>query len=193
MARPREFDPMRALDDAVQVFWERGYEGAPISALVEAMGIGRASLYSTYGDKEQLFIQALGRYHVRVIAPTLEPLFDREADGLEAIEQAFESLIERLTDPERPRGCLVAVASVECASGSRRLARKLSEVLADFESGFYQALRRAQIAQQLPIEKDPRQIARALTNTAQGMAVMARIGADWRALQEIVDYQLANL
>ena len=62
MGRPREFDPDRALDRALEVFWRRGYEGASIADLTEAMGITKPSLYAAFGNKEELFRKTLDRY-----------------------------------------------------------------------------------------------------------------------------------
>jgi AcrR family transcriptional regulator len=60
--RPREFDTDEALDKAMMVFWQQGFEGASLSDLTEAMGISRPSLYAAFGNKEELFRRALGRY-----------------------------------------------------------------------------------------------------------------------------------
>lgn len=193
MARPREFDPLKTLDAAVEVFWRHGYEGASLSRLTDAMGIGKASLYAAYESKENLFIQSLARYHARIVGPWLEPLFAQEIAGLTAIEQVLERLIDRLTDSKTPPGDLLAIASVECAQGSRPLLRKVGDVMADLETGFYQALRRAQIEGTLDVRKDPRQIARALTSTAIGMSVMSRCGSEMRTLDEILQWTMQSL
>ncbi len=191
--RPKEFDPLHALDAAVRVFWQMGYEGAPVSVLVEEMGVGRASLYATYGDKEQLFIKALSRYHARVLGPMLEPLFDEDLAGMDAIERVFDALIDRLTDPDIPRGCLVCVASVDSPKASRDLARAIDDVLADYEAGFYKACRRAQMDGALSMERDPRQIATMLTNAVQGMCLMGRVETRGRTLREIAQANLTMM
>src|SRR5216110_2711717 len=60
--RPRSFDLDKALDRALQVFWHKGYEGASLSDLTQAMGISRPSLYAAFGDKESLFRKVIDRY-----------------------------------------------------------------------------------------------------------------------------------
>lgn len=62
MARTKEFDPDAALDAAVELFWRKGHEAASMSDLVEHLGIGRASLYATFGSKHELYVRALQRY-----------------------------------------------------------------------------------------------------------------------------------
>ena len=194
MARPREFDPLKVLDQAMLVFWQRGYEGASLSLLTEAMGIGKASLYAAFESKDNLFLQALGRYHTRVIGPWLEPLFSPDTNqGLDTIEDVLDKLVDRLTSPDSPPGCLVAIASIECAQGQRPLLRKIGDILADFETAFYQGLRQAQIHGALDVQKDPRQIARALTSTTQGMAVLSRAGSEMRSLDDICRWTMSTL
>ena len=65
MGRPRTFDMDQALDQALQVFWEKGYAGTSIADLTEAMGVNPPSLYAAFGNKEKLFKKALDRYETR--------------------------------------------------------------------------------------------------------------------------------
>ena len=62
LGRPREYDTEKALDEAMEVFWRHGYEGATIAELTSAMGINPPSLYSAFGSKEGLLKAALDRY-----------------------------------------------------------------------------------------------------------------------------------
>lgn len=62
MSRTKEFDPDVVLDRAMELFWERGFEATSMALLTERLGIGRASLYATFGDKHQLYLAALRRY-----------------------------------------------------------------------------------------------------------------------------------
>src|SRR6202042_1581991 len=62
MGRPREFDTTAALDAAMRVFWEKGFEGATLKDLTDAMRINRSSMWAAFGNKEELFKKAFGRY-----------------------------------------------------------------------------------------------------------------------------------
>ena len=81
MPRPKAFDPDAALQKAMQVFWERGYEATSVDDLVQCMGINRFSLYSTFGGKHQLFVAALERYHDTIVADLVGELEHRRMDS----------------------------------------------------------------------------------------------------------------
>ena len=106
MARPREFDVDEALDRATELFWTRGYEATSVQDLVDALGVNRASLYATFGDKGQLFAAVLRRYGEQVSDALLEALAPPAA-GAEAVRAWFKVLIEKATQPRGPRGCLL--------------------------------------------------------------------------------------
>jgi len=72
MARPKEFDQAAALETAMEVFWTRGYEATTMGDLRKAIGIGRQSLYDTFGDKEQLFAAALDQHLRQRVALRIE-------------------------------------------------------------------------------------------------------------------------
>src|ERR1700758_5514377 len=100
--RPREFDPGEALDEALRVFWEKGYDGASLSDLTEAMGITRPSMYAAFGDKEALFRKVLDRYVNGPSAYLNEALNESTARG--AVERWLFGAIDLLTAPGNPPG-----------------------------------------------------------------------------------------
>src|SRR5579864_6292832 len=95
--RPRSFDKERALDAALRIFWEKGYEGAALSDLTEAMGINRPSLYAAFGDKEALFRQVLDRYQQGPVAYVTEAFAEPTARA--AIERMLQGAVAALTRP----------------------------------------------------------------------------------------------
>src|SRR5215475_5635865 len=105
MGRPRGFDTEKALDEAMEVFWRRGYEGATIAELTNAMGINPPSLYVAFGSKEGLLKAALDRYTQR------HNEFMAEALGAPTVREFIERMLLRIadlqTDPDNPPGCLL--------------------------------------------------------------------------------------
>ncbi|MGY3466640.1 AcrR family transcriptional regulator [Bradyrhizobium sp. LM6.11] len=124
MGRPREFDAETALDQAMEVFWRHGYEGATIAQLTEAMGINPPSLYACFGNKEGLLKAALDRYtKLRgvwmdevVAAPTAREVAERMLTGI----------ADRQTDPANPPGCLLVQGGIACGTGSESVPFELA-------------------------------------------------------------------
>src|SRR5262249_1274392 len=102
MARPKSFDEDAVLDQAVQLFWERGYDGHSVADLEAHVGVGRQSLYNSFGDKQALFLKALDRYE-RNAGAAIEQLAVSDA-GLEAIRRYFHWAVDSQTAPGPRRG-----------------------------------------------------------------------------------------
>src|SRR5690349_24968801 len=98
MPRPKSFDQDTVLDQAVQLFWERGYEATSMADLEAHLGLGRQSLYNTFGDKQALFLKALERYRNDVGGEALARL-NAPGAGLDAIRSVFHWVVESLTAP----------------------------------------------------------------------------------------------
>jgi AcrR family transcriptional regulator len=188
MGRPRAFDMDKALDQALRVFWEKGYEGASICDLTEAMGINPPSLYAAFGNKEALFKKALDRYET-VRDQIMEEAF-AVPTAREAMRRLLEGTAERLSDKRNPSGCLMVqgalAGSEECEAVKRHLAlrRAAGEVL------IRERLKRAKRDGDLPDDADPAALARFVATVMQGMAVQAAGGASSKELRQIVDTAL---
>ena len=135
VGRPRAFDEAVALDKALAVFWQLGYEGATLPDLTEAMGINRPSLYAAFGDKEQLYIAMLrhiGQKSVEAmdaILSTPDPIEQR-------LGRLYKGAIDIYTRPPNPPGCIiVGTATVESPSHPE-IGAAANRILADFEKAF---------------------------------------------------------
>src|SRR5258708_5550554 len=119
MGRPRGFAEDTALEAAMRVFWEKGYEGATLGDLTDAMGINRSSLYASFGDKETLFQLAIARYADGPAA------YLRKALQLPTVRAVVAALLhgalELLTDPTSPRGCLSVQGALAVGSDAQRM------------------------------------------------------------------------
>lgn len=175
--RPRSFDRDRALDLALDAFWERGYDGVSIADLTNAMGIGPPSLYAAFGDKRALFQEACERYLERLER-------DRDA-GLaaptagEGVERILRATAEAQTATDCPRGCLVM--SEPLLAAERRLNR---DVIRD-------RVQRGQDEGDVPPRADVEALADFVDVVLSGMSSRARDGATRAQLDAIVDQLMA--
>ncbi|MFK4508220.1 TetR/AcrR family transcriptional regulator [Bradyrhizobium daqingense] len=183
MGRPREFDAETALDQAMEVFWRHGYEGATIAQLTEAMGINPPSLYACFGNKEGLLKAALDRYtKLRgvwmdevVAAPTARAVAERMLMGI----------ADKQTDPANPPGCLLVQGGIACGSGSENVPFELAARRAQNEDQLRDRFIRAKAEGDLKPNSDPAALARYVSAVAVGMGVMASSGADREALRQV--------
>jgi TetR/AcrR family transcriptional repressor of nem operon len=143
MPRPKQFDPEQVLDQAMRVFWARGYEATSISDLVEALGINRFSLYESFGDKRGLFLAALERYGERVFARSLVELEGDEL-GLSAVERYFAGLTRWAQGPLAKQGCLLINTTAEQGAHDRTVRSHIQRQMTRVEQAFLGALTRAE-------------------------------------------------
>ncbi|MFE4516217.1 TetR/AcrR family transcriptional regulator [Kitasatospora sp. NPDC056783] len=124
MSGRKQFDVEAALDQAVRVFWERGYADASLEVLGSATGLGRGSLYGTFGSKDALFHQCLDRYAAVYDERYERALTAHPGEPVRAVEAFFDAVLARIADPSVPTGCLVAQSAAQSpalteASGAR--------------------------------------------------------------------------
>src|SRR5215470_10428762 len=110
--RPRSFDLDEALDSALHLFWQKGYEGASLSDLTGAMGINRPSLYAAFGNKESLFRKVLDRY-ANGPADYVRHALDQPTARAVA-EALLYGAADRLANSAHPRGCLMVGSALAC-------------------------------------------------------------------------------
>ena len=191
MARPKEFAEGDALERALDLFWQHGYQGIGLSELLRGMGIARQSLYDTFGSKRGLFIRAIQHYRDTRLASALA-LLERERSPTRNVKDVVR-FFERLALDKRARGCLVANSLVELGSGDAELHAHLRDTLGLLEAGLERALRRAQRAGELSRRRSPRALARALTNALVGMAVTGKLAPGRAAVEDVYAGTLAML
>ncbi|WP_417432332.1 TetR/AcrR family transcriptional regulator [Kiloniella sp.] len=142
MARPREFDVEVALNNALQVFWTKGYEGTGITDLLEAMQIARGSLYKAFGDKKNLYLSALKQYEKNCIEPAVQLLRGKEvSDGGQRIRMLFETIILVVEDDNDRRGCFLCNTAVDQAPHDPDVRKACQQMMGEMVQGFYCALK----------------------------------------------------
>jgi len=192
MARPRAFDEAEVLDRAVDLFWERGYEATSIADLEEHLGLGRQSLYNTFGDKEHLFLKALERYAERGHEMRKELLM-RPGAGLAEIRAFFDANVNLLTEDGHRRGCLLANSIVESTGenpgvrGQCRLNQRRMSV------AFRHALKGAVESGDLSAEFDVEAGVNLLISQVYGLVVMSKSGASATELRRTAEEMIRRL
>ncbi|MGW8848144.1 TetR/AcrR family transcriptional regulator [Streptomyces xiamenensis] len=188
LGRPRGFDADEALERAMRVFWEQGYEGASLADLTEAMGINRTSMYAAFGNKEELFRKALDRYTEGPASYVARAL--REPTALGVATAFLNGAVEVSTRPGCPAGCLGvqgALAAGEAGVSSR-------DLLADWRNAgvghLRDRFRQAADEGDLPTDTEPGALARYLMTLANGISVQAAGGATRDELQHVADMAL---
>jgi AcrR family transcriptional regulator len=183
MGRPREFDKEKALDEAMEVFWRRGYEGATIAELTGAMGINPPSLYAAFGSKEGLLKAALDRYCEK------RDEFMREVLTAPTAREMVECLLLRIadkqTDPDNPPGCLLVAGGLACGPGAENVPFELAAHRAQAENQLRERFTRARDEGDLAADADPTALARYLSAVIAGMGVLASSGATREDLRQI--------
>ena len=183
--RPRSFDRETALDAAVLVFWEKGYDGTTLTDLTSAMGINRPSLYATYGNKRGLFILAIDRYAATHGSRAFSAL-RLETDNRTAVQRFFEASIDCALASGTPRGCLINTVATDAAGSDPELRDKLSHMFKRTDTAI--AKRMAENAtRDMQRGHDAKMLASMAHSVTHSIMTRARTGATREELTELAD------
>jgi AcrR family transcriptional regulator len=185
--RPREFDTEEALASALRVFWEKGYEGASLSDLTDAMGITRPSLYAAFGNKEDLFKRALDLYESEKLAYVGSAL--QAPTGRGVAQRMLEGTIRNITS-ECP-GCLGVITSVSCRNADSPIRNDIRERTASIGESIVQRMQRAIDEGDFTIPVEAEGITRYMMALLQGISVQAGAGASRGELEKVAEAALA--
>ncbi|MBS1793210.1 MAG: TetR/AcrR family transcriptional regulator [Acidobacteria bacterium] len=192
MARPKQFDRDEALERAIEVFWEYGFEASSIELLLDRMGINRASLYDTFGDKQALYLEALGRYCATNESLILE-ILGRGLPVREKLREMYLTVVERACSENGFRGCFINNAMVERAAVDEKTAFHTSASIERIEHGLECALDEARKKGEIAAGLDPAALARFFYNNLQGLQVVGKTTRDRVRLEQIVKVALSVL
>ncbi|MBD5642251.1 MAG: TetR/AcrR family transcriptional regulator [Desulfovibrio sp.] len=173
--RPREFDRQQALERALKIFWEKGFEPASVAELCCAMEINPPSLYAAFGNKSALFLEAARQYERTYWAAPNKALME-EADVYKAIREYFDSAARILLSPDAPCGCLVTLGAINISSSEVEIISELKKLRNDMRNLFAERLRIAIKAGQIPPDTDVPALSGALNALLEGLALQARQG-----------------
>ncbi len=168
----KQFDQQETLSKALQVFWNKGYEATSMQDLVSSMGINRASMYQTYGNKHALFLSSLDMYMENALRETRQTV-DASELPLESLEKLFEYMIDHSVDGEK-QGCFINNTAIEFGTHDAEIADKIRDFWNKFEAIFTQQLLSAVDKKQLNSDINAEQIASLLNINLQGLMVKSK-------------------
>ncbi|MGY2734680.1 TetR/AcrR family transcriptional regulator [Sphingomonas sp. UYP23] len=187
--RPLSFDRDAALEQAMLAFWRSGYETTSIVDLTTAMGVTAPSLYSAFGDKKRLFIEAVRRY-----AGDPDAMAKRIEDAPTAYDAAREMLsasVAAFTADATPKGCLLASSTASGSADSHDVQRIVADIRSAIAANLQARIVRDIELQMLPIDADASALSGLVIAVIQGMSVLARDGSSNEKLSAIAKCALA--
>jgi len=189
--RPRAFDLDAAIDKAMLIFWERGYEGTTLNDLTAAFGIQRGSFYKAFGSKEALFERVLLRYQETVASYTMDAL--DQPTALEVIASMWRNAADASTGRDTPNGCLIVQAALGTSADSSSAHEELTRIRNEHRSRLVSRFDRSVDEGDLPPETNTGALADYVVAVQWGISVRARTGGTRDEVQAMVDFALANL
>ncbi len=191
MVRPREFDRDTALERATEVFWEKGFAATATEELVEAMGIGRQSLYNTFGDKRRLYLEVLETYQRRTTAGHLKRLSDpfSPTDGLLALLTGLVGEDDRL----RTLGCMGVNAVGEFGTSDPEVSAVRAKIAPALWTGLVSRVHEGQASGEFDRTMDPEEAAVFVLMTMSGIQLAARGGVGAADLQKLARFSVHRL
>ncbi|CAO3429945.1 TetR/AcrR family transcriptional regulator [Azospirillum endophyticum] len=181
--RPRQFDQDTALAAAMEVFWKHGYAGASIGTLIAAMGISRATLYASFGDKEQLFKQVMDLYEREKAAYMLDAL--EQPTSRRVAEHLLRGTIDLQTNTTTPKGSMGIVHSISYAPGDESIREYVTERGRFWRAKLLERFEQAGREGDFPKTYNPHGLAMLLKAATDGLLVAASSGASEHELSEI--------
>jgi TetR/AcrR family transcriptional repressor of nem operon len=191
MARTKEFDQEQALDAAMNLFWERGYEATSIQELVDATGVQRQSLYDTFGSKHEMFLQSLMRYQALEGHQLSELIKKHPKGGLELIRAIFESTASQTVCDAR--GCFGANCAAELGNSDEAVAERVRIGREGAEALLTRCLVQARDARELKNSASVTALAQFLVNALFGLHLMAKTRPTKAMIDNVVAVTLAAL
>jgi AcrR family transcriptional regulator len=180
--RPRSFDRAAALDQAVRLFWSKGYEATSISDLTTALGIGAPSLYAAFGDKKTLFDEVIEAYGTRYGGFMARALAE-EPTAKQAMARLLHEVADEHTRAGRPPGCMLLCAGEN--TNNVDVAQQLRQIRTGNVAVIEQRIRADVEAGILPPDTEAAALALYIGSVLQGMSQSARDGASRQELERV--------
>ena len=182
--RPLSFDRDAALNKAMLLFWEHGYEATSLSDLTSALGVKPSSIYSAFGDKKHLFLEAVDHYLSS--AEPLAAMLANAPTARAAVEALLTGAATGFTGEHTPKGCLLASAALSCSEDAADVRRALGAKRQSIEAQVRERIAFDIAHGELPGDSDADALAAMTMALIQGMSTLARDGAPREKLMRVI-------
>lgn len=190
MGRSKEFDTDKALIQAMELFWSNGYEKTSIQDLLDVMGIHRKSLYDTFGDKHELYMEAVKRYQ-QIVERNIKKQLIQGSSIKEIIKNLFYMIIDN--ERFRKHGCLFVNMAVELSACDDEAKTRSIEHYKNIETLFYELLLQGQETGEIGANKDATILAQYFLNSWTGIRVLGKTLNDRKVFENIIEATLSIL
>ena len=192
MARPATFDQQQALENAMQVFWRKGYASTSMRDLTDATHLQPGSLYGAFKNKRNLFLESLDHYF-SILQKQVETLLESGESPLSRIRNFFNQLLSQSSQDKELKGCLLVNTLLEIPADDEEINHRVNQMLSHVEKEFQKVLQDAQQQGELSTDNDPEKLARLLITGIFGIRVYNRMNPNEQFLKETVDNLLSIL
>lgn len=174
MSRKKQFDIEEVKEKAMTAFWDNGYRATSLQDLVEAMGINRASLYDTFGDKYTLFIETLHNYNNNYVKPYIVERI-KTYSPRQAVLGMFDDICDRAQAGEDRNGCLIINTALELSPHDKEVSKIVNSTFAYIEKSFFRKMIiRGQASGEISRSVVPSKASRILLSLFIGLRVLSR-------------------
>ena len=173
--RPLSFDREAALHQAMLLFWEHGYEATSLNDLTTTLGIKPSSIYTVFGDKKRLFLEAVARYTSGPI--TSDSIISQSMTAQDAAEGLMQAAVQGFTGEQTPKGCLLASSTISCSAAANDVQKELANIRMGIETQLKEKVVADMQAGRIPSNSDAEALAAHILAVIQGLSTLARDGA----------------
>ena len=181
--RPLSFDREAALHQAMLLFWRHGYEATSLSDLTAAMGVTAPSIYTAFGDKKRLFLEAVGHYLSGPV--TSNSIIEGAATAEDAAWGLLRAAVVGFTGVGSPPGCLLASSAISCSAAAADVQGELAAIRRGIEARLNDKIVQAAKAGETAADTDADALAGHVMAVIQGLSTLARDGAPREKLMRV--------
>ena len=183
--RPLSFDRDAALHQAMLLFWKHGYESTSLNDLTTALGVKPSSIYTVFGDKKRLFLEAVARYTGGPV--TADSLIAQAPTAQDAARDLLNASVLGFTGDDTPKGCLLATSAISCSEGAHDVQAHLAAIRMSIEARLRAKVMADVQAGRLPDNVDAEALAAQVLAVIQGLSTLARDGASRPKLLRVAE------